>query len=65
MSLTIADRRVEEMQLALQRLFRARGRRKILQRELAEVDAAIDAAAEAIYNATLYDPEGERSDDAY
>ena len=62
MSLVIADRRVDEMQEALSALLRARDRRKTLERELAEVNAAIDSAAEAIYNATLYDPEGERDD---
>jgi hypothetical protein len=61
-SLTIADRRVDDMQDALRGLIRARDRRKILEQELAVADAAIDAAAEAIYNATLYDPEGVRDD---
>jgi hypothetical protein len=62
MSLTIADRRIDEMQDALRVLLRARDHRKILERELAAVDAAIDIATEAIYNATLYDPEGVRDD---
>jgi hypothetical protein len=61
-SLTIADRRVDDLTNALGALLRARDRRRILEHELAEVDAAIDSAAEAIYNATYYDPEGERDD---
>jgi hypothetical protein len=61
-SLTIADRRVDEMQDALRALMRARDCRKVIERELASTQAAIDSAAEAIYNATLYDPEGERND---
>ena len=62
MSLTIADRRVDAMQNALTLVVRALDRWRIVERELAEARKALDAAAEAIYDGTLSDPEGERDD---
>lgn len=62
-TLTIADRRVTELQEALVVALRASARVKRTMRDLASLDAALEQACEAIYNATLYDPTGERSDD--
>lgn len=61
-TLTIADRRVTELQEALRVAMQARTRLKALMRDLASVDEALDKSCEAIYNATLYDPSGERDD---
>jgi hypothetical protein len=61
-SLTIAENRVDKMHDALRALVTARDHWKILERELREAKKAIDLAAEAIYDGTLYDPEGERDD---
>ena len=63
-TLNIADRRVTELQEALRASLKAKGRLKMVYRHLAEVDAALDQACEAIYNATLYDPAGNVADDA-
>jgi hypothetical protein len=63
-TLTIADRRVTELQEALRVALHAKERVKSMTGELARVEAALDQACEAIYNATLYDPAGEKNDDA-
>ena len=60
--LTIAERRVDELQAALVVAVRASARLKTIMRELAALDEALDQAAEAIYNATIYDPAGGRDD---
>lgn len=60
--LTIAERRVTELEEALRAGLRARTRLATVVRELADIEAALDQACEAIYNATLYDPAGERDD---
>ena len=61
-TLNIADRRVTELQEALQAALQASSRVQTMMRELARVDEALQQACEAIYNATLYDPAGERDD---
>ena len=61
-TLTIAERRVDELQTALCVALQARTRLKTVMRELATLDEALDQSCEAIYNATLYDPAGERDD---
>ncbi len=61
-TLNIADRRVTELQEALQAALQASSRLQTMMRELARVDEALQQACEAIYNATLYDPAGERDD---
>jgi hypothetical protein len=60
--LTVAERRVEELQGALTVALRAQDRLKGIMREIAALDAALDQVCEAIYNATYYDPTGERGD---
>jgi hypothetical protein len=50
------------MQRALLDGLRALDRWKIIERELAEIRRSLDAAAEAIYNGTLYDPGGTRDE---
>jgi hypothetical protein len=62
MSVTIADNRIDQMHEALHGAFCVLDRWKSLERELNEVRGALSAAAEAIYDGTLYDPEGERVD---
>lgn len=62
-TLTIADRRVTELQEALRVGLQAKTRLKTLARDLASLEEALDQACEAIYNATLYDPSGERNDE--
>lgn len=62
-ALTIADRRVTELQEALCVALQARTRLKTTMRDIATLDAALDQACEAIYNATLYDPAGELDDE--
>jgi len=59
-TLTIADDRVTELQEALLAAVRASDRLKQVKRELASIDEALNKACESIYNATLYDPMGER-----
>jgi hypothetical protein len=61
-TLKIAERRVDELQEALRVAVKAKERAEKLMREMAAIDAALDQACEAIYNATLYDPEGVRDD---
>ena len=61
-TLNIADQRVTELQEALQAALQASSRLQTMMRELARVDEALQQACEAIYNATLYDPAGERDD---
>ena len=63
MHLTIAESRVDAMQAVLVDAVRAVDKLKRIERELAEVRQTLDYAAETIYNATIYDPEGERGDD--
>jgi hypothetical protein len=60
--LTIAERRVDELQEALLVAMGAQKRCKAMMREIAALDEALEQACEAIYNATIYDPEGERND---
>lgn len=74
-TLTITDRRVTELQEAMRVALRGKQRVEGLIREidgimltlrsqLVSVDEALDQACEAIYNATLYDPMGERDEEA-
>lgn len=62
--LTIAERRVDELQDVLAATMSASTRLESITRELKGIGEAFEQASEAIYNATLYDPEGERDDDA-
>jgi len=62
MAVTVADKRVDQLHDALKELVRAEARCDALQRELNALRVTLDEAAEATYNATLYDPEGERED---
>lgn len=62
-TLTVADRRVTELQEALRVALAAKAQVTTLARNLALVEQALDQACEAIYNATLYDPAGERTDE--
>jgi hypothetical protein len=62
--MTIADSHVDEMQGSLAALMRVLDNQlPVLERELAEIREAVGQAANAIYDATLYDPEGQRDDD--
>lgn len=60
--LTIAERRVDELQAALAATMSASTRLESITRELKGIGEALEQASEAIYNATIYDPEGERDD---
>jgi hypothetical protein len=62
MSLTIADARAEQLDAALRATLRAIDRWKIVEQELASARAALDVAAEALYDALL-DPEATRDDE--
>lgn len=63
-TLTVAERRVDELQAALVLLVRAKKQlEEVVAEELKQVEETIEQASEAIYNATIYDPEGERRDD--
>lgn len=62
-TLTIAERRITELQEALVVALQASPRVKAMMRDLASLDEALDKVCEAIYNATLYDPLGEREED--
>jgi len=63
MSMTIAETRIDELQSTLRGLLRAEERHlPAIERELTEIRKALELASEAIYNATFYDPEGERVD---
>jgi argininosuccinate synthase len=62
MSVTIADNRVDQMHDACRAAVRALDRLKVVERDLAEIRKCLEAAAEAIYDGTFYDPEGERLD---
>ncbi len=61
-TLTIAERRVTALQEALLVALEARTRLETVMSGIASLDSALDQACEAIYNATLYDPAGERDD---
>ena len=63
MSLTIADNRVDQMHAALAKAVRAVEQIKHIEAELVELRSPLEAAAEAIYDGTIYDPEGERTTD--
>lgn len=60
MSLTIAETRVDGLHTALTELVRAESRLKALEVDLAAVRSVVYRASEAIYNATMYDPAGEK-----
>lgn len=60
---TISQQRVNEPPDALYGVMRAQTRLKMIMAEMAEVDAALEDACEAIYNATPY-PSGERDAEA-
>ena len=63
-TLSVADRRVTALQEAMRVSLQAQTRLNVVKSELAEINEALDQVIEAIYNATLYDPAGERDDEA-
>jgi hypothetical protein len=62
MPVTVADYRVDKMHDALVEAMRALTRLKQIEADLAQVREALEAIAEAVYDGTIYDPEGERTD---
>ena len=57
--LTIAESRVDELHEALTELVEVIGTRlPAIERELAAIKETVHGAAGAIFDATLYDPEG-------
>lgn len=61
-TLSVSDKRVGELQDALLVALAAPKRIDRIRRELNGLENVLDQACEAIYNATLYDPMGERAD---
>lgn len=62
MSLTIAETRVDDLQAGLRACFQSLERLRSVEEEVRILREALEQVAESIYNATLYDPAGERSD---
>jgi hypothetical protein len=61
-TVTLGERRVDELQDTLRLSLRALTRLEAVERELVVIRQALEKAAESAYNATLFDPAGVRDD---